>query len=75
MDWNSSSFRLQKSAKDMQSEAAEYLRRRRNMVPPKIDFDNLQLAPAPVEMPEFQKDQPSHAPILPESKECPSQKK
>lgn len=75
MDWTQSSFRIQKSAREMQAEAEKYFRRKRSMVPPPIDFANLKEGPEPVEMPEFQKDKPSHAPILPENAECPSQKK
>lgn len=75
IDWNQSSFRVTKSASQMQAEAEKYLRRRRNFVPPKIDFGFLEAGPEPVKMPEFQEDRPSHAPILPESTECPSQKK
>ena len=75
MDWNQSSFRTPKSAREMQAEAEKYLRRRRNTVPPTIDFDKLQEAPVDVEMPEFQKDQSSHTPILPEDAECHSPKK
>ena len=59
----------------MRAEAENYFRRRRNFVPPSINFDSLQAGPEPVEMPEFQKDKPSHAPILPEKAECPSRKK
>ncbi len=75
MNWSQSSFRIQKSPREMQAEAEKYLRRHRNFVPPKIDFGSLEAGPEPVKMPEFQEDRPSHAPILPESKECHSQKK
>ena len=75
MNWNQGSFRTSKSAREMQAEAEKHFRRRRTMVPPTINFNELKDGPAPVEMPEFQKDQSSHTPILPEDAECHSPKK
>jgi hypothetical protein len=58
----------------IQRQAEQYIRRKRNMVPPKIDFDQMHSGPDASEMPEYSESRPSHAPILPREEEC-SQKK
>ncbi len=71
-NWNQSSFRLTKTPEQMRKEAEEYMNRKRNMVPPST---NLNTVLQPVEMPEFTKEVPSHAPLAPEDDKCHSPKK
>ncbi len=71
-NWNQSSFRLTKTPEQMREEANEYLSRKRNMIPPSVDLKKVL---QPVEMPEFAKEMPTHAPLVPEEDKCHSPKK
>lgn len=73
--WDQGSFRTTMTPQEMQRKAEAYMRRKRDLVPPPIDFDQLQSDPEQVEMPEFTKNSRAHAPLIPEEKECPSPKK